>query len=182
MPPIVILNYGDRQVAVGRFEAVSTDHKPPRRPGTILGDRNELRRTPVHGVPVPIEFTEPTGVYEGEDLRRARAQRPTGARLERLEDKHDETRRDVADLRAVVGRIEGKLDVLPQLVEAVQASAERANQREQVTFTASVEVDKAQKIGKVSAKLMDKELGVKLVATGSTIAAIVLALIEARHC
>ena len=163
------------------------DKKPAftRRAGTILGDRNEIRRTPVQGVPL-AEFTEQsqpvTGVYDGEDLRRARASRPTAARLERLEDKHDETRRDVADLRAVVGRIEGKLDVLPQLVEAVQASAERANQREQVTFTASVEVDKAQKLGKVSAKLLDKELPIRLFAAVSSIAAVVLAIVEARHC
>lgn len=155
---------------------------PGKRAGTILGDRNESRRTPVHGVPVPIEFAEPTGVYEGEDLRRARAQRPTAARLERLEDKHDETRRDVADLREAVGRVEGKLEVLPQLLEAVQASAERANHREQVTFTASVEVDKAQKIGKVKAHLLRGELWTKVVAVLGTGAAIVLALIEARRC
>ena len=162
-----------------------SDDRKPRRAGTILGDRNEIRRTPVQGVPL-TEFAEQsqpvTGVYDGDDLRRARASRPTAARLERLEDKHDETRRDVADLRAVVGRIEGKLDVLPQLVEAVQASAERANQREQVTFTASVEVDKAQKLGGISAKLLDKEMPIRLFAAVSSIAAVVLAIVEARHC
>jgi len=173
----------------------------PKRPGTILGDRGETLRThptprgvgltrpPTNvarastGAGIPHEIDDPgTGVVEGEDLRRIRAQRPTAMRLERLEDKHDETRRDVADLRESVGRVEGKLDVLPQLVAAVKEASDRANQREQVTFTASVEVDKAQKLGRVSAKLLDKELGLKVVAFGSAIAAIVLALIEARHC
>lgn len=123
----------------------------PKRAGTVFGDRGEQRKPRV----VPDEFAEAdqpaTGVHEGEDLRRIRAQRPTPYRLERLEDKHDETRRDVADLRESVGRIEGKLDVLPQLVEAVQKSADRANQREQVTFTASVEVDKAKKLDDIKA-------------------------------
>lgn len=143
--------------------------------------------TPPKGVRIdPHEFDEDrqptTGVLDGDDLRRARASRPTAMRLERLEDKHDETRRDVADLRAVVGKIDGKLDVLPQLVEAVKENADRVIQREQVTFTASVEVDKAKRIGDVKAKLLDKELGLKLAAIGSTIAAIVLALLQASRC
>jgi len=131
---------------------------------------------------VPIEFTEPTGVYEGEDLRRARAQRPTGARLERLEDKHDETRRDVADLREAVGRVEGKLEVLPQLLEAVQKSAERANTREDITFTSTVRVQEAEKIGHVRSRLLRGELWIKIVAVLASGLSIVLALIEARHC
>lgn len=159
-----------------------TDHKPPRRPGTILGERNEIRRTPVHGVPVPIEFPEPTGVYEGDDLRRARASRPTAARLERLEDKHDETRRDVADLRAVVGRIEGKLDVLPQLVEAVKDAADRVQEREHLRVVTEIQVDGATKLGGVKATLLRGEQVTKLLAILGTGAAIVLALIEARRC
>ena len=56
---------------MGRFEAVPTDHKPPRRPGTILGDRNESRRprTPPLGVQILPEswegsapIAEPLGV------------------------------------------------------------------------------------------------------------------------
>ena len=152
----------------------------PKRPPTF-GDRGEYRRTPPQGVPYEIP-AEVTGVAEGDDLRRIRSRRPTAVRLERLEDKHDRLDSIVSSMGAAVGRIEGQLMVLPQLVEAVRDNADRANQREQVTFTASVEVDKAQKLGRVGADLLDKEMGVKLVAAVSTVAAIVLALIEARHC
>jgi hypothetical protein len=65
------------------------------------------RKTPARGV----EFSnEPvTGVYEGEELARIRARRPTDERIGRLEDKHDklvgtvtEARLDIAEMRAEV--------------------------------------------------------------------------------
>ena len=152
-----------------------------------------LTRAPTNaGIPQEVDEVG-TGVVEGDDLRRIRARRPTAQRLERLEDKHDVLAAEHADMRAAVGRIEGQLEGLGPMVASLQKSADRLADRDDLHFKATlqvdqaarlgtVEIDTAEKLGTVSARLLNKELGVKLVATGSTIAAIVLALIEARHC
>lgn len=80
--------------------------------------------------PIPVDgFDDLTGRYEGEELRTRRAQRDTGKRVERLEEKHDELAEVVGDMRAELGKVSGKLDVLPELVSAVRDSARTATAR-----------------------------------------------------
>ncbi len=63
---------------------------------------------------------EVTGQYEGEELHRMRARRPTVERIQRLEDKHDAT-------LATVNKMSGKLDTLLELAGAeADARTERA--------------------------------------------------------
>ncbi len=117
---------------------------------------------------------EITGRYEGEELEERRAQRPHVERIGRLEKKHDELKQDVekthddlkrdvaevrsdvktvsgqvSDLRAgvsgAVGKLDGQEKILGEMLSIVKMSAER----EHVTFTATVEVDKAQELAKV---------------------------------
>lgn len=117
---------------------------------------------------------EITGRYEGEELDERRSQRTDVERIGRLEKKHDELKRDVekkhdelkrdvaevrgdvkavsgqvSDLRAgvsgAVGKLEGQEKVLSEMLSIVKKSADR----EHVTFTAKVEVDKAQELAKV---------------------------------
>jgi len=80
-----------------------------------------MRRTPASGVPVEFaDFDEPvTGVISGEELRAARAKRPTDERIGRLEDKHDSLAEKVSTVSETVARIDGKLDTaLAHLVRA----------------------------------------------------------------
>lgn len=124
---------------------------------------------------IPKDFgDEITGKYEGDELEQLRAERPVDERLGRLEKKHDELKKDVekkhdelkrdvaevrgdvkkvsgqvSDLRekvsGAIGKIEGQAPVLSEMLSIVKKSAER----EHVTFTAKVEVDKAQELAKV---------------------------------
>jgi len=125
-----------------------------------LEARAEREREGRDGRPAAIEFEEITGQHHGAELRAMRASRPPEVRLERMEDKHDElvsivsdTRetfaREVGAIRTQVGKIEGKLDVLPELVSVVKGIATAREQREHLTFTAQVEVDQARKLAEI---------------------------------
>lgn len=111
-----------------------------------------------------------TGVHSGPELARARAARPTAERLERLEVKHDDLAKHVGDMRESVGKMAGQLEVLPKLVDAIEKSADRSAQREHVTFTAQVDVDKAGRIATIrdvaDAKKARRHLVTKI-ATGA---------------
>lgn len=124
------------------------------------------RVTPVRGsaVPRPVEsFDDITGKFEGEELRQMRrSKRDTDERIERLEVKHDSLVKVVTETRLEVANMSGKLDVLPELVDAVRATAERTAQREHVTFTAQVDVDRAKALDGVEEKKDRRQLAYKI--------------------
>ena len=126
---------------------------------------------------------EITGRYEGEELSEQRAQRPPDARFGRLEKKHDELKKDVekkhdelkkdvsdvksdvkalsgqvGDMRSAVSGAVGKLDgqekLLVETLSIVKKAHEREADRDHVTFTATVDVDRAKELSKVE---VDKE-------------------------
>jgi hypothetical protein len=86
-----------------------------------------------------------TGVYEGEELARIRARRPTDERIGRVEKKQDEDRADLKQLstlvhetREDVASMRGELKVLPELVDLIKqqqtdALDERKHRRERWT-------------------------------------------------
>lgn len=138
--------------------------KPPRQDDTPTrlrtnADRDLLKpRTPPRGAPVLAPYVDEdvtgkfdTGTLTREQLKVLRGEREPIHRIERLEDKHDELVGVVGELRQTVGEVSGKLDVLPDLIQAVRDSTERSAQREHVTFTAQVGVDTAKQIDKVHA-------------------------------
>jgi hypothetical protein len=112
-----------------------------------------------------VEFAneEITGKYEGEELAEKRRLRKDSDRVERLEKKHDELKSDVKDVRSdvkqlsgqvgdlradvagAVGKIEGQEVVLTEMLSIVKKTAER----DHVTFTAKVDVDKAHELADV---------------------------------
>jgi hypothetical protein len=108
---------------------------------------------------------EVTGKYEGEELQAQRESRPVTDRINRLEKKHDETRAEdvrsdvkelsghVSDLRAdvsgAVGKLDGQQNVLTELLSIVKNTAEHATDRDHITFTAKVDVDKAAELAKI---------------------------------
>ena len=126
---------------------------------------------------------EITGRYEGEELSDRRAERPPDERFGRLEKKHDELKQDVekkhdelkkdvsdvrsdvkglsgqvSDMRSAVSGAVGKLDgqekLLTETLSIVKKTHEREADREHVTFTATVDVDRAKELAKVE---VDKE-------------------------
>lgn len=134
--------------------------RPPRRLQTSterdlegVAQRRARESTPIVSVPDEI-----TGQYEGEELAAARARRPTAERVARLEVKHDALAGVVSDTREEVAKMSGKLDVLPDLVRAVQQSGERSAAREHVTFTAQVDVAKEREIDVIRARAGLREL------------------------
>ena len=121
---------------------------------------------------------EITGRYEGEELSVRRAQRPPDERFGRLEEKHDdlkkdvekkhdELKKDVSDVRSdvkvlsgqvgnmrsevsgAVGKIDGQEKVLSEMLSIVKKTADHAADRQHVTFTAMVDVDRAKELAKV---------------------------------
>lgn len=114
---------------------------------------------------------EITGHYEGEELASRRAARPPDARFERLEKKHDDLKADVdgrhkelkgdikeirgevshlsAQVHGAVGTLNGQERVLTEMLGLVRKTAEREIDRQHVTFTAKVDVDRAKELANV---------------------------------
>jgi hypothetical protein len=127
---------------------------------------------------------EITGRYEGEELHERRSLRPPDARFGRLEQKHDELKKDVekkhdelkkdvsdvrsdvknlsgkvSDLRSgvsgAVGKLDGQEKLLTETLSIVKKTAERDAERAHVKFTAEVDVDRAKELAKID---VDKDL------------------------
>jgi hypothetical protein len=96
--------------------------------------------TPKHPTPRAVpEFVpdEVTGQYEGEDLARMRAKRPTDKRLEKLEEKHDSLDGKVDDIGNRMARMEGKLDtalsvLVPERQQVHQTERHKVDARTKV--------------------------------------------------
>ena len=134
-----------------------------------------------------FEADEVTGQHDGDELRTLRAKRSTGERLERLEVKHDELvkkvddHRDAADrrhdslvktvgeMRGTLGEMSGKLEVLPELVGIVRDVAKQSSQREHITLTAQVDVDKARALDQIDARKMSRGNLAKIIGGAVTL-------------
>ena len=121
---------------------------------------------------------EITGSYEGEELDEHRAARPPDKRFGRLENKHDELKKDVekkhddlkkdvsdvrldvkvlsshvSDMRSAVsgavGTLNGQEKLLIETLSIVKKTHDREADREHVTFTATVDVDRAKELANV---------------------------------
>lgn len=117
--------------------------------------------------PMELDDNAPvTGVHSGPELAKLRAQRPTGMRLNRLEDKHDALDIVVGNIRADVGEIKGAINLLPRLIEDAIDQVKEVKAREHVTFTAQVDVTRAEKIADIhddaDAKKQRRALKIKI--------------------
>jgi len=128
---------------------------------------------------------EVTGRYEGEELGARRAQRPPDERFGRLEQKHDELKKDVekkhdelkkdvsdvrsdvkvlsghvsdirSDVSGAVGTLNGQEKLLIETLSIVKKTHDREADREHVTFTATVDVDRAKELAKVEVNKEEK--------------------------
>lgn len=152
--------------------------KPPR-----PGSHRDVY-TPKHGTAcIPTEVDENiTDRYEGEELRERRSLREPEKRIERLEDKHDKLVTVVTEMRVEVAEMSGKLEVLPDLVQAVQQSTIRAREREHVTFTAQVDLDKAKGLDVISAGAAKREWITQLLKIIGGAIAIAVTAFAAGRC
>ena len=117
---------------------------------------------------------EVTGRYEGEELADRRADRHPEDRFRHIEKNQDQTRAEITKMSERIGKVEvavadvgGQMKVIPRLVDAMEKATEALQHRDHVTFTAQVDVEKAQELGEVEVHTA-KELGaveVKTVAT-----------------
>lgn len=148
-----------------------------------MSDRKSTVETPAGGVPT-FAVEEVTGVLEGEELKKARAKRTTAERLDLLETKHDELAKSVVESRIEttkeLGKVTGELGTLAGAVNGLKTVVEDLGKREHLTFTAKVEVEKAQqtsiikvdeaqKLDEIQARAAKRALVAKLVGGGGAI-------------
>jgi hypothetical protein len=148
-----------------------------------MADNRDHRRPKSHPLGIPAFVEEDvTGNFAGPELQAMRARRPTPARLLRLEDKHDKLDTKVDGIAQNVAEMRGELRVLPELVSVVRNVADRAAAREHVTFTAQVDVEKERAVAGVRKWTTYRDWATRGLAIVSTLAALVLALVEAGRC
>lgn len=128
---------------------------------------------------------EITGRHEGEELGARRAQRPPDERFGRLEQKHDELKKDVekkhdelkkdvsdvrsdvktlsghvndmrSDVSGAVATISGQEKLLTETLSIVKKTHDRESDRAHVKFTAEVDVDTAKELAKVDVDKAEK--------------------------
>jgi hypothetical protein len=114
-----------------------TDDRP-RTPRSGIPHKDYSGRKTSPGYAIP-DFVEPeaTGNYEGEELARIRARRPTSERLARLEEKHDGLVETVTDVRVSIGAMSGKLDTVLTHVTATHRE-HQATERTRISSRAKV--------------------------------------------
>lgn len=147
----------------------------PKRPASDV-DRDVL--VPKHRAQSPaVEFIdeECTGKYEAEELfaaRRARAKADPASRIAMLEADQKQMGEDVNEIKLSIVRIEGDQKATNTSLSGIERSLERMAQREHVTFTARVDVEKAQALDVIDAKKTRRQLWLKafgLVSLGGAI-------------
>ena len=152
------------------------------------------RRQPEPEAATPVFVPEEvTGNYEGDELKKMRARRPTDERLTRLEDKHDVLDAKVDGIAVDVAGMKGQFTVIPRLVDTMEKAIEHLQQRDHVRFTASVDVDKAKELSKVEIEALEKRDEVdadkakrtwisKTLAIVSSIVATIATVVAAGRC
>lgn len=148
---------------------MSDDRRIPRRLPTDPITRSAMERRAREQrerESVPETWDEDiTGRHEGEELARLRARRETKDRLARLEVKHDELANAVGETRVAVARVEGQLEVLPELVTEVRDAARIAREREHIRDVSIINVEQAKQLDRVEARRDWRKLVVALVSS-----------------
>jgi len=117
------------------------------------------------------QFDDYTGRLElgSEELRQARAKRPTDERIGRLEDKHDALSADVTKVREGVGRIEGRLDGQDQVLADIRDALHEHRKVTFKAFSAEMDVSTAERKAEIAdgldAKRNRRKRATKLVTT-----------------
>ena len=100
--------------------------------GPVWRKQDRDVRTEKHAAPVEFVSEEATGKYEGAELQRIRARRPTPERISKVEVRQDKVEVTLTEFRVEtterLSKLEGKIDTVVDL--ATRAEAERARRSE----------------------------------------------------
>lgn len=156
----------------------------------------DVRRADTHPgrVSLPVDFEEDlTGNYKGDELKELRSKRPTDKRLEKLEGFKDEVIERLGKVEVAVADLGGQMKIVPELIGAMKDATAAMQQREQVTFTAQLDVSKAQALGEIETKTirangdvvaqkMKWQAVLKLIAIVSVVATALAGAFAAGRC
>jgi hypothetical protein len=125
-----------------------TDERGPvfKRPRTNPDQRDVY--TPKTKTPASIpQFVSEdiTSQYQGEDLRRARARRPTPERIAHLEDKHDQLSSIVGEMRVDLAEIRGDIKVQNASLATISKTLDRMAGREDLEHADDVAARKSKR-------------------------------------
>lgn len=146
-----------------------------KRPGEIVenvraraSQARDIRRADTHK-PVPMfhpphpddEYTDKhdRGEISDDELYAGRSKRPTDKRLDKLESFKDQMLAIKDDFVDRLGKVEvavadmgGQFKIIPDLIDTMKNATIAMQQQQHVTFTAQVDVEKAQALGAVKVK------------------------------
>lgn len=173
---------------------------------TERGPVDRDRQTPKHGPIVPEHIPEDiTGNYQGEELRQARARRPTDKRIEKLEEKNDDDRKEFGEFKDSVNRRFSQLDVavadlggqfklVPELFESLKeelkANREElkaSRENEHLVVKQTFDIGTREAVSRIETKTFAAQAKWKIalkIATGLTSAGVLGAIIAliAQNC
>lgn len=132
-------------------------------------------------IPVSVE-AEISENYEDEERKQLRSGRTAEHRLEKLETKTDQIVDRLGKVEITVADFGGQMKILPKLVEAMENATVALQQRDHVTFTAKVDVDKAQAIGEVEVQKTKWQMLLKVAAAVGAIVTTVATTLMAKGC
>jgi hypothetical protein len=156
-----------------------------------MSERDRYKpKTPPAGVAAQLATPETwpdeecTGKYEGDELEEIRAKRPTKERLRRVEKKQDKLGVDVGELKATVARIDGKLEVVPRLVNLLEKVVGAELAGDNAKLTAHLEIGKAQAADQLEAnrlrRALIKDWATKALAAVGALGLVVLGVLQAQ--
>lgn len=91
------------------------------------------------------EINDATGRYEGAELARIRARRPTAKRLERLEEKDDEKSAAIARIDVSIADIRGDQKAAAITLAAIQKAVERDAEKEHAEELDAIDARKSRR-------------------------------------
>lgn len=115
--------------------------------------RAERQKSYATGVPIVRAGDElDTGRCDTpEEVREMRARRPTPERISKLEIKHDELAKTVAETKALVAVVNAKTDGQTLLIQEIQRGVTRIADRDDVKFQSNLTINEAQKLDTIDA-------------------------------
>lgn len=146
-----------------------SDYKPPKRHETatqrdLKGQKARIERREHdqrreatqtgHTYAAPSEPFEDdvTGKYEGEELERMRARRPTPERLLHIERKQDVFSTRMTAIEISVADIAGQMKILPDLVETLQTTISGMQKDGHLRLGVQLAVNQADELAEIEAK------------------------------
>lgn len=150
------------------------------------GLKARLERDARDGRPIEFDAEEVTGKLLGEELAETRSRRPTPERLNRLEVKHDQLAADVGEIKESVAKIDGKLEVVPQLVDLLKQVVAGEVAGDNAKLTATLEINKAKAADEIE-EAKDRrarwaKTWTQVLAGAGLAGTAILAAIQARGC